>query len=96
MTSRSRNDLITPIAKQLKSTLEQIANKTDLAEAVREHTRLLKLLQDTISEVSQARRKAVRGLKANGFSYQQIGEAVGLHKQTVVVIDKGRDSSPVS
>lgn len=70
--------------------LARIKALADPAERAVEIGRLFKSLADTYGELRELRQTAVLELRASGWSYGKIGEALDLHRNRVQQIAEGR------
>lgn len=70
--------------------IEQIEEITDPLERALEIGRRLNQIPEFQAKLSDMRRAAVLEMKAQGMSYKEIGEALGMHRNRAQQIAEGR------
>lgn len=72
--------------------IDRIKTIPDPAERARELGKVFKALPDITAELRAMRQAAVLELRAQGWTYGQIGEQLGLHRNRVQQIAEGRSA----
>lgn len=70
--------------------IEHVRNIADPAERARELGKIFEQLPAITAELRTMRQAAVRELRDAGWSYTQIGEALGVHRNRAQQIAEGR------
>lgn len=76
--------------EDLVAQADAAAQTSDPAERAQLLTALLRELPQVAAHIRELRQRAVQELRAAGWSHQQIGDAIGVHRNRAQQIAEGR------